>query len=77
MGDHLAPGSGGEGVAADAPHQADAEALLQLANLNAHGRLAEIQPPRRRGKVALLHDLDEGAKLIKIEVAHLPVPRDR
>ena len=69
----LRAGRGRRHAAADALDQLDAEALLELAHLQAHRRLADAEA-RRRGRKAPQRDhVREGADLVEIEPAHLKV----
>ena len=51
--------------------QLHAEAALELANLQAHGGLREVELARGGGEAAELDDLGQRPQLIEVEAAHL------
>jgi hypothetical protein len=51
--------------------QAHAEPPLELADLQAHGGLRQVQLARCGREAAELDDLEERPKLIEVETAHL------
>src|SRR5262249_43974329 len=53
--------------ALDQPHP---ETPLQLADLQADGRLGQMELARRRREASSLDHLDEGPQLIEVEAAH-------
>ena len=54
--------------ALDQPH---AEAPLELADLQADGRLREVEPARRGREAAVLDHLEKRPQLVEVEAAHL------
>ena len=70
MGYEVAPGRCGRGHPSDSIHETHAAAGLELPNLQAHGRLSEIELARRRRKTSSFDDLYERSKLINAEAAH-------
>jgi hypothetical protein len=71
--DQFAAGLGSEGTLAQPLDQLNPETGLQLPDLLADRRLAQVEPTRRRRKAPALHDLDKRCKLIEIEAPHLKV----
>ena len=68
--DQLAPGVGCVGALAHALDERGVEAILELADLQAHRGLGEVEPARRRREAAQLDDFHESAQLVEIEAAH-------
>jgi hypothetical protein len=71
MGYEVAPGRGGDGSPSDSINETHAAARLELPNLQAHGRLREIELARRCQKTSPLDDLYERSQLIDAEAAHM------
>ena len=67
----LAARHGGMGLPAETLDQPHAEAPLELADLQAHRRLRQVQPARRGGEAAVLDHLEKGPQLVEVEAAHL------
>ena len=66
-----APGGSGIRLLAEPLDELEPEPLLELADLQAHGRLGEVEPARRGGEAAEPHDLDERVQLVEVQAAHV------
>ncbi len=72
--DQVPARDGGMRLLAHALEQPYAEAPLELADLQAHRRLREVEPARRGREAAELDDLEQGPQLVEIEASHLKDP---
>ena len=70
----LAPGRGRRRLPPGPAQQRHAEARFELADLEAHGRLGEVEPLGRGRDAAELDDLDERLQLVEVEIAHRGPP---
>jgi hypothetical protein len=70
MGEQLASGRCRLGTPADPLDQAQADAVLELADLQADRRLGEIEARRRGRKATELGDLSQGVKVVEIDASH-------
>jgi hypothetical protein len=74
---HLLPRPGERQPPRAAVEQRHADAFLQPLELHRHGRLREVQEPRRLGHAAGIHDGDEGTHSGQVEIAgHIITIRD-
>ena len=71
--DQVASGRGRERTLPHAFDEGDAEAALELANLQANRGLRQVQPASCFGEAARLGDLREGAKLIEAQATHIKI----
>jgi hypothetical protein len=70
--DEVAPGRGRMGAAPDPLDQPHPEAGFELLDVQAHGRLGQVEPARGGGKAAELHHVGEGVQMVEAEPAHDP-----
>ena len=71
--DQVASGRGRERTLPHAFDEGDAEAALELANLQANRGLRQVQPASCFREAARLGDLREGAELIEAQAAHIQI----
>ena len=71
--EQIAPGGGRMSPAARALDQPYAETAFQLLDLQADGRLRQVQAARGSRKTAKLHHVGERAQVIEAEPAHAQV----
>src|SRR5262249_7577950 len=69
--DQRAAGCGRERTFAKPLDETHAEAAFELADLQAHRRLREIELPRRGREAAELHDFAERPELVEVQAAHI------
>ena len=69
--DEIAARRRGMCLLADPFYQLHAETALELADLQAHGRLGEVELACGGGEAFELDDLEESPQLIEVQAAHL------